>query len=81
MKRRNLHKREQQRKRRYRQWAVDFAAEKEKYIRLALAYIDEQVAEYGLVCGYPREDFPANLDSSNLPGGHKGPRVLWLNPR
>ena len=29
--------------------AVDFAAEKEKYIRLALAYIDGQAPEYGAV--------------------------------
>jgi hypothetical protein len=28
---------------------VDFAAEKEKYIRLARTYIDEQVAKHGLL--------------------------------
>jgi len=31
---------------------VDFAAEKEKYIRLACAYIDEQIVKYGLIAPF-----------------------------
>lgn len=31
---------------------IDYAAEKEKYIRLARTYIDEQVAKYGLLIDF-----------------------------
>ena len=31
---------------------VDFSAEKEKYIRLARTYIDEQIAKYGLLIDF-----------------------------